>query len=134
MRRDERVELNTIVRWLLGVVCLLLAGCVTHQSVENKYDAIKAELKPGDLVEVRLSTGEEMRFEIAEIRETEIVGDMNTSVLRGELVTVPLADIQEIVHVDRELGKKTRIALGVSGAVVVAVLIIAFFTVPMAVL
>lgn len=97
---------------------LLLVSCASHHPVESKYDAIRTEIKPGDLVEVRLNSGEEIIIEVTAIREAEILGDTNTSVFRGEIVTVPLGDIQELVLI--RYGKAARTAettLGVLGLV-----------------
>ena len=129
MQRNGRVELKTSLRCLLAVMGLLLASCASYHPVESNYDAIRTEIKPGDLVEVRLSSGEEISIEVTEIRETEISGDTNTSVVRGEIVTVPLADIEEVVLVDREYGKAVRTTettLGVIGILGI-ILFIAIF-------
>lgn len=110
--------------WLSTVITFLLAGCVSHQPVESKYETIRTELQPGDRVKVTLSSGEEFSLKVTELREMEIVGDTSTDITRGRIVTVPLADIQELVRVDREHGKELAL-IGGSFAGVVA---LAFLT------
>jgi hypothetical protein len=128
MHRDGRIEMNTKTKWLLGLVGLLLASCVSYQPMESNYDAIRAELEPGDRVDLRLNSGEEISIEVTEIRETEISGDTNTSVVRGEIVTIPLADIQELVLVDR--GYETAAQTGMTLLGVLSIVgIIIFFTI-----
>jgi hypothetical protein len=96
--------------------------------MESNYDAIRAELEPGDRVDLRLNSGEEISIEVTEIRETEISGDTNTSVVRGEIVTIPLADIQELVLVDR--GYETAAQTGMTLLGVLSIVgIIIFFTI-----
>lgn len=124
MNRHGRVDPITGLKWLFAFISLLLASCVSHQPVESKYEAIRAELNPGDRVEVRLHSGEELSFKVTEIRETEIVGDTSTDITTGRIVTVPLADIQDLVRVDREHGKELALIGGsVAGAAALLVLV-----------
>lgn len=103
---------------------LLLASCVSHQPVESKYEAIRTELSPGDRVEVRLHSGEQIGFKVTEIRETEIVGDTSTDIRSGRIVTVPLADIQDLVRVDRDHGKELAVIGGsIAGAALLLILV-----------
>ena len=105
---------------------LLLASCVSYQPVEISCDAIRAKLEPGDRVALRLNSGEEISIEVTEIRETEISGDTNTSVVRGEIVTIPLADIQELVLVDRGYEKAAQTGTTLLGVLSIVGIIISF--------
>ena len=129
MLRNGRVELERNLRCLLAVMGLLSASCASYHPVESNYDAIRAEVEPGDRVDLRLNSGGEISIEVTEIRETEILGDTNTSVVRGEIVTVPLGDIQELVLVDRGYGKAAQTAEMTFGvlAIVGTILFIAIF-------
>lgn len=108
---------------ILSIIVSSLSGCVSQQPVERKYETIRAEVEPGDRIRVRLHSGEELNFRVTELRETEIVGDTSTDITRGEIVTVPLIDIQELARIDREYGKELLLIGGaVASAAVLFVL------------
>jgi hypothetical protein len=86
---------------LIVAVCIVLTGCVSHQSIESKHDKIAAELEPGDRVELELKDGQKLSFRVTEIRETELVGQTGTDITRGEMITVQYKDIKRLERVDQ---------------------------------
>ena len=110
---------------------LLLASCASYQPVESNYNAIVAEVEPGDRVDLTLNSGEEISIEVTKIRKTAITGDTNTSLVRGEIVTIPIEDIQELVLVDRgyekavQTAERTWLVLSIVGTIAFLVLLAA---------
>ena len=107
----------------LMVACLFLAGCITHRSVESTHETIAAEVQPGDRLEIELQSGQKLNLRVLEIRETELIGDTSTDITRGEVVTVPYEDIQQLerIFVDH---KKTLIAAGGTAVSIVVLMIV----------
>lgn len=77
-------------------------------------------------MDLRLNSGEVVSIEVTEIRETEILGDTNTTLVRGEIVTVPLADIEEVVLIDRGYGKAAKTGMTALAALYIVGAIIFF--------
>lgn len=112
-----------VLRATLLVVCLFLAGCITHRSVESTHETIAAEVQPGDRLEIELLSGQKLNLRVLEIRDTELVGDTSTDITRGEVVTVPYGDIKQLerIFVDH---KKTLIAAGGTAVSIVVLMIV----------
>ncbi|UCC14152.1 MAG: hypothetical protein JSW21_12490 [Gammaproteobacteria bacterium] len=103
--------------------CFALAGCIAHRSVESTHETIAAEVQPGDRLEIELQNGQKLNLRVIEILDTELVGDTSTDITRGEVVTVPYEDIQQLerIFVDH---KKTLIAAGGTAVSIVVLMIV----------
>jgi hypothetical protein len=99
--RKEGTGSSHWLRLITFAMCLGITACVSHQSVESRYERISAELEPGDRVEVQLQTGDTLNFRVTEIRNTELVGETGTDITRGKVVTVPYSEISRLERVDQ---------------------------------
>lgn len=124
---DGRVKGRRLTTW---ITCLAMTACVSHRSVESKYEKIAAQLAPGDRVEVELKDGRELTFRVTEIRQTELVGDTSTDITRGEIVTVPYADMRTLKRVDQRPLVVLGLAVSPILILFIAVIFLGGFVVP----